>query len=90
MTIARILARLRDSVGDGSIDEYHVRFAVSDVRAVVERLDACERVVEAARALTSGEVAAIMGRLRAIDAALAALDGKQAEQEPCGKCEVTE
>lgn len=46
---ARILARLRDSVGDGSIDEYHVRFFVGDVRAVVERLDACERVVEAVR-----------------------------------------
>lgn len=77
MTLARILARLRDSVGDGSIDEYHVRFFVGDVRAVVERLDACERVVDAARAYrsVSGGTAACAAEGHDLDCALAALDG---------------
>lgn len=77
--VARILARLRDSVGDGSIDEYHVRFFVGDVRAVVERLDACERVVDAARSFrradTSGSFNDRVACGKALDAALAALDG---------------
>lgn len=89
MTLARILARLRDSVGDGSIDEYHVRFFVGDVRAVVERLAACERVVAAARVLFErNEVAEYEGRIEgvmhvslddfnAVRDALAALDGKE-------------
>lgn len=83
--LPRTLARLRDSVGDGSIDDHHVRFFVGDVRVVVERLDACERVVEAARALTDADIGAIRGRLRAIDDALAALDGKGETFCACGR-----
>lgn len=44
-----------------------------------QRAARLERVVNAARALTDGEVYARMDRLRELHAALAALDGKEAQ-----------
>lgn len=75
----RIAADMLCDALDVTAEAGWVAESLSAIDALRARLTACERVVEAARALTDGQVYARMDRLRELFAALAALDGKEAQ-----------